>query len=350
MTLLNWTDGSRRDFGKQNLLFNHTLADSELFSEEALIALIDRYPRESLEVFTMGYDPTVFGEWHLGRTVSDFGKMDGRALMAAVKAGRLWLNLRRVNHADAAVRELCDRVFAEVKAETGQTNLKNDLGLLISSPNAHVVYHLDIPMVMLWQIRGVKRVYLYPVDAGFFSDTQIEGIALRESDENLPYATAMDEKALVHDLKPGEMLSWPQYAPHRIVNGDMVNVSLSIEFMTPKSLWNANVLYANGLLRRWFGLNPSMTKSPKILEPLKIILARVAKAFGGFKGNKTPLVERFSLDPARPGELIYDEGERAFTPPLNWPHPFAVSVPAKDAETIVVPRKRAKPTPNAKAN
>ncbi len=347
MTLLNWTADNRRDFGKQNLLFNHNVADSELFSEEALIELIDRYPRESLEVFTMGYEPTVFGEWYLGRSTG----MDGRALMEAVKAGRLWLNLRRVNHADAAVRELCDRVFAEVKAQTGQTNLKTDLGLLISSPNAHVVYHLDIPMVMLWQIRGVKKVYLYPVDAGFFSDEQIEGIALRESDENLPYETAFDDKALIHDLKPGEMLTWPQNAPHRIVNGDMVNVSLSIEFMTPKSLWHANVLYANGLLRRWFGLNPSVVKSPKVLEPFKLVLARVAKAFGGFKGNKTPLVERFSLDPARPGELILDEGVKGFTPPLNWPHPFAVSVPANDvgAEVPVV-RKRAKSAGAAKAN
>ncbi len=340
MTLLTWTDSNRRDFGKQNLLFNHDLANSDLFSEAALIELIDRYPRESLEVFTMGYDPTVFGEWYLGRA----NNMDGAALMQAVKAGRLWLNLRRVNHVDPAVRDLCDRIFAEVKTQTGQTNLKNDLGLLISSPNAHVVYHLDIPMVMLWQIRGVKKVYLYPVDAGFFTDAQIEGIALRESDENLPYVTAFDDKALIHDLKPGEMLTWPQNAPHRIVNGDMVNVSLSIEYMTPKSLWHANVLYANGLLRRWFGRNPSVAKSPKLLEPFKIVLARIAKAFGGFKGNKTPLVERFSLDPSRPGELLYDDGVPAFTPPLNWPHPFATSVPANDSEAPVNQPKRAKTT------
>ncbi|ESQ77199.1 hypothetical protein [Asticcacaulis sp. AC402] len=311
MTLLHWNDDKTRKFGKENLLFNHDLANSELFTEEALIALIDRYPRESLEVFTMGYDPTVFGEWYLGRS----DNMDGRALMEGVKAGRFWLNLRRVNHADTAVKLLCDRIFAEVKDQTGQTNLKTDLGLLISSPNAHVVYHLDIPMVMLWQIRGVKKVYLYPVDAGFFTDAQIEGIALRESDENLPYATEFDAKAMIHDLKPGEMLTWAQNAPHRIVNGDMVNVSLSIEFMTPKSLWHANVLYANGLLRRWFGLNPSVAKSPKILEPFKIVLARIAKAFGGFKGNKTPLVERFSLDPARPGEIVYDDGVKPFVAP-----------------------------------
>ena len=311
--LIHWTPEKRADFTRNNLLFRHELAHSELFSEDALIALIDRYPKDALEVFTMGYDPAVFGEWHLGRRDC----LDGKALMQAVRQGRLWLNLRRVNHADPAIRELCDRIFAEVKRETGVTNLKNDLGLLISSPNAHVVYHLDMPMVMLWQIRGVKRVYLYPVDAGFFSDAQIEGIALRESDENLPYEPAFDRSAFVHDLKPGEMLTWPQNAPHRIVNGDMVNVSLSIEFQTPKSLWHANVLYANGCLRRWLARNPSVTRSPKWLEPLKVAFARLVKLAGGFKGHKSPLVARFSLDPKAPGRMIYDDGVEPFVPPQD---------------------------------
>ncbi|EGF92482.1 hypothetical protein ABI_09190 [Asticcacaulis biprosthecium C19] len=308
MTLIHWTDDTAKTFGKSNLVFHHDLADSHLFSEDALIALLDRYPPESLEVFTMGFDPGRSDEWRFGRHKG----MRGADLMAGVKAGRMWLNLRKVNHADAEVGALCDQIFAEVREKTGQTALKSDLGLLISSPNAHVAYHLDIPLVMLWQIRGIKRVHLYPVDADFFTDAQIEGIALRESDESLPYDPAFDSRALIHDLKPGEMLTWPQNAPHRIVNGDMVNVSLSIEFMTPQALWHANVLYANGLLRRWFGLNPSVAKSPKILEPFKIVLARIAKAFGGFKGNKSPLVPSFSLDPARPGEIIYDDGVKPF--------------------------------------
>ena len=318
MTLINWTPETQRAFTKENLLLTHNIADSELFSEEALIALIDRYPRDSVEVFTMGYDQTVFGEWYLGRkTAKDGTELDGRALMEAVKHGRLWLNLRRVNHSDPAVGELCERIFAEVAEKTGTHNLKTDLGLLISSPNAHVVYHLDMPMVMLWQVRGVKKVYLYPADAGFFTDRQIEGIALRESDENLPYDPAFDDKAMIHDLKPGEMLTWPQNAPHRIVNGDMVNVSLSIEFMTPRALWHANVIYANGLLRRLFGLNPSVAKSPKLLEPFKIVFARAYKLVsGGFKGHKSPLKPAFSLDPKRPGTIIYDEGVRPFVAPV----------------------------------
>ncbi len=302
--ILNWPPEHQARFSKDNLLFNHSLADSDLFSDEALIALIDRYPGQSLEVFTMGYDPTHWGQWFLGRR----GGLDGRALLDGVKAGRLWLNLRKVNHTDLDIAALCDRMFAEIKARSGVATLKQDLGLLISSPNAHVFYHLDIPLVMLWQLRGTKKLYLYPPHAPCVDDQHLEGVALRESDEQLPFNADLDSLALVHDLQPGEMMTWTQNAPHRIVNHDMVNVSLSIEFMTPKALWRANVIYANGCLRRFFGLKPSLRRSPKLLEPLKVAYARLIKAMGGFKGNKSPLKHRFSLDAKKPGLLHFDAG------------------------------------------
>ena len=302
MALLHWTPEQRARFSRENLLFRHDLDKSELFSDEALIALIDRYPRERLEVFTMGYDPANWGEWYFGRR----GDLDGRALLEGVKAGRLWLNLRKVNHADADIAALCDSMFSEIRKEAGVATLKQDLGLLISSPDAHVFYHLDIPLVMLWQVRGVKRLYLYPPKDSCVSDRHREGVALRESDEQLPYDPACDREALIHDLRPGEMMTWEQNAPHRIVNHGMLNVSMSIEFMTPAAVWKANVLYANGLLRRWFGLNPSMARSPKFLEPFKVAFARLVKLAGGYRGYKSPLRPSFSLDPARPGVPVFD--------------------------------------------
>jgi len=307
--MLNWTPRHRADFTRKNLLFTHDLHDSELFGDEALIALIDRYPRDKLEVFTMGYDPTTSGQWFFGhRKTVQGGDLDGRALLDGVKAGRLWLNLRKVNHHDPVIQTLCERLFADIRRESGYRTLKEDLGLLISSPNAHVFYHLDVPLVMLWQIRGVKTLYLYPPQAPCLDERDREAVALRESDEQLPYRPEWDAHALRHDLKPGEMMTWVQNAPHRIVNHDMVNVSLSIEFMTPKAVWKANVLYANGCLRRWLGLDPSMHRSWAIMEPLKVAFARLVKALGGFKGNKSPLKPSFSLDADRPGHIVFDAG------------------------------------------
>ncbi|WP_443748673.1 hypothetical protein [Asticcacaulis solisilvae] len=307
-TLLNWTPELARRFTRDNLLFDHSLHESDLFADEALVGLIDRFPREGVEVFTMGYDPATSGQWFFGRR----GNLDGRALLDGVKAGRLWLNLRKVNHHDPAVNALCERMFEEIAAKTGVSTLKPDLGLLISSPNAHVFYHLDMPLVMLWQVRGVKKVHVYPAAAPCIHDDALEAIALRESDEQLPYDPAWDRAALIHDLKPGEMMTWVQNAPHRIVNGDMVNVSLSIEFQTPKALWRSNLIYGNGLLRRWFGVKPSLAKRNLWLEPFIVAFARIVKLTGGYRGNKSPLKPRFSLDAARLGVLLFDEG---VTPP-----------------------------------
>ncbi len=310
MDLLKWTPEHKSCFTRTNLLFEHNLHQSELFSDEALIALIDRYPRDALEVFTMGYDPTTFGQWYLGRR----NDLDGRALMAAVKAGRLWLNLRKVNHHDPAVKALADRMFEEIGSHTGVSTLKEDLGLLISSANAHVFYHLDTPLVMLWQLRGVKSVHVYPPEAPFVTDPRLEGVVLRESDEQLPYEFGWDRDAVIHDLKPGEMMTWVQNSPHRIVNHDMVNVSLSIEFMTPKALLRANLIYANGCLRRFFGLNPSLKTSPRWLAPLKVAFARIVKLVGGFQGYKSPLKPRFTLDAETPGVIHFDDGVEAPRP------------------------------------
>jgi hypothetical protein len=220
------------------------------------------------------------------------------------------------------VKALADRMFEEIGAQTGQSTLKEDLGLLISSPGAHVFYHLDTPLVMLWQLRGVKTVHVYPPRDPFVSDAHLEGVVLRESDEQLPYEFGWDRDALIHDLKPGEMMTWVQNAPHRIVNHGMVNVSLSIEFMTPKALLRANLIYANGCLRRFFGLNPSLKKSPRWLVPLKIAFARVVKLVGGFQGYKTPLKPRFTLDAEHPGVLHFDEG-------IEPPHPHASRMAAE---------------------
>ncbi|MFT4091670.1 MAG: hypothetical protein QM645_13120 [Asticcacaulis sp.] len=305
--ILQWDEDKKAGFSRENLLFRHELDKSPLFTDEALIALIDRYPVDKLEVFTMGYDPTNWSQWYMGRR----GKHDGRSLMEGVRNGRLWLNLRKVNQADAEIGELCDAMFAEIKARSGVTTLKQDLGLLISSPNAHVFYHLDIPLVTLYQIRGVKRVYVYPPTSEFVTDQNLEAIALRENDEQLPFDPAWDKAATIVDFNPGEMLTWKQNAPHRIVNHGMVNVSLSIEFMTPRAIWRANVIYANGLLRRWFKLNPSIERSPKWLEPFKVVFARVVKMAGGYTGGKNPLTPRFSLDNQAAHVLHFDEGTAA---------------------------------------
>ena len=41
---------------------------------------------------------------------------------------------------------------------------------------------------------------------------------------------------------------------------------------------------------------------------MKIAYSRIFKMLGGFKGLKSPLKPRFSIDPVVPGQIVFDDG------------------------------------------
>ncbi len=241
----------------------------------------------------MGDDPVAWRSWRRG--VAD--GLSGAEILDAVKTGRIWLNLRAVNDHDPGYAALAVEVFGEVEAMTRQRTFRRDIGLLISSPEVQVFYHLDVPLVMLWQLRGTKTVWLYPPRAPYVDEAQIERIVLKETAEQFDYDPAWDAGADKVTLEPGAMVTWPQNAPHRIENGDMMNVSLSMEFMTPASLLRANVLYTNGMLRRAFGGRPEVQAAPDPRAFAKLGAARAIKALRRETRGRDPLPVTFVLSP-----------------------------------------------------
>lgn len=298
--ILDWTDGKARAFTHELTQFRHDLHERPMFSDAALADVLDRYPRSALGVFTMGEDPVAWETWRRGSA----GELTGAELLEAARLGRIWLNLRRTNDHLPEFAALADEVFAEKEQASGLKTFKRDLGLLISSADAQVFYHLDVPLVSLWQIRGMKRVWVYPVAEPFVSEAQLERIVLRETAEQFAFQPAWDAGARLVELKPGMMVSWPQNGPHRIENGPMLNVSLSMEFMTPAALLRANVIYANGVLRRRLGARPRLRDGLTPTNLAKLAIARGAKALNLQKPNERVLPASFRLDAARPGALL----------------------------------------------
>ena len=301
MTVItDWTTEKAKAFTRENLAFSHRLHERDLFSDEGLADLLDRYPREKLGVFTMGEDPADWRTWRRGTP----GSLRGAELLEAAGAGRIWLNLREANRWLPEYAALADEIFADKAAHAPHARtFKRDLGVLISSAQAQVFYHLDVALVSLWQIRGEKRVWVYPPCAPFVTDEDLEAIVLKETAEQFDFDPAWDSAAEVHDLKPGAMVTWRQNAPHRIENGPMLNVSLSLEFMTAEALMRANVIYANGLLRRTLGARPKVHAGFGPPALAKVAVARAAKALGLPRPNPRLLPPTFRLDAAKPGAL-----------------------------------------------
>jgi len=256
--LENWTPEQAARMSNAIFVAQHRLHDLDMFLDERLVELIDSHPRRDLGINTMGDDPVRHDQWQEGCA----GNLSAEQLFNAVEQGRVWLNLRRVMDHHAEYAKLVNELYSELeRACPGLTTYNRSANLLISSPDAIVYYHLDCPVNMLWHLRGTKRVWAYPLESGIVSDETIEGVLCGEKSEELEFHPEWDKFAVSYDLEPGEMVTWPQHTPHRVVNTGGVNVSLSTEHMTRAAARRNNIYLANRHFRQ---ILPGRYRSTKL--------------------------------------------------------------------------------------
>lgn len=289
--IADWPSDQVSRFEKDIIQFRHNLHERLSFADEDLVDLLDRYPRGSLGVFTMGRDLEDWRGWRRG-VAQD---LTGRQLLEAVREGRLWLNLRHTNKHLPDFADLCNEIAAEKERHFGVRILNRDLGVLISSPHAQVFYHLDVPYSSLWHLRGEKRISFYPREEPFVDPAWLERCVRRRAEGQMPFSADWESQARSMLLRPGDMVTWPQNMPHRVDNGPMLNVSMSMEFMTPAARTRANVLYANGVLRD-LGIRPRIQPAPAPIVGAKLMLALTHKALRLGRPAAPVLPETFTVD------------------------------------------------------
>lgn len=252
--VLGWPDSDKAAFLKTPVRFQHGLVETGVFSDEALARLLESHPDELTDVNLNEFNANGMAVVRTGTR----GGLDGRALLRAAKEGRVWINLRKVGCQDPHIAPLVDQAMADLQAANpGFRPVTVYANLLLSGPTTRVPYHADTPGVCLFHLVGRKRIWIYPNEGRTLPDVAMEAVALREGTEDLPYRAEFDEDAQVFDLSPGEAVVWPFNAPHRVDNQGTFNVSLSVEFMTWEGRLRHGVYYANGTMRRRFGLSPA---------------------------------------------------------------------------------------------
>ena len=256
--LENWTPEQSARMENSIFVAQHRLHDLRLFRDEQLIQLIDQHPRQDLGINSMGNDSLLHTQWQEGRA----GNLTAEEIFEATQGGRIWLNLRRVMKHHAEYAHLVNGLYQELEDVCPGLNTYNrSANLLVSSPDAIVYYHLNCPLNMLWHLRGTKRVWAYPLESGIVSDETIEGVLCGEKSEKLEFRGEWDELAISYDLQLGEMVTWPQHTPHRVVNTGGLNVSLSTEHMPRRAARRNNVYLANRHFRQ---LLPGDYRSTKL--------------------------------------------------------------------------------------
>lgn len=304
--ITDWQPQHAELFGRHSLALSHRLASSGLFTDTALARLIERSPREAYHV---NYSQKTPGNPDRRRE-GEIAGLTGAEVLDVIAKGNIWLNLTAPASVDGAYGDLLDAIYAEFEdLVPGFRSYKRKLTILISSPNVSVKYHSDVPGQSLWQVRGTKKLYVYPAAKPFISQSALEKLILgqlRETD--MPYQSWFDDYAQVHTLDAGRMLHWPLNGPHRVVNEGMLNVSFTTEHWTDELRRHYAVNYANGVIRQATGARELSQQTTGASYWSKLALAAAVK-FSPLNPQKQKVYKvDFRVDPRAPEGVLNIDG------------------------------------------
>lgn len=302
--LKDWTQGHSAKFQKEVLTFRHNLNATGLFTDEALLELLQKHPSNMTDVCSMG--DTTHPQYPNRFRTGDFRNTDPKTLLDAAKAGRIWINLRKAMNLHTEYKTVLDTMYGELASATKNKAYHANGGILISSPISQTPYHFDKTETILWHVRGRKRLYIYPLTQKFISDKDYEAVITRSLDDDLPYDASFDAAATILDLEEDQAVSWPLNAPHRVDNSEFC-VSVTTEYSTKASSFKNSGMIANAALRQKLGLNPSWSQESQISRTVKFVMGKalrpvVTKSIG----PEVDLVT-FRLDPSVPGFVVDTE-------------------------------------------
>lgn len=288
-----WTDDHNAKFQKDIMSFGHNLSATGLFTDAALIDLLERHPSEKLDVCTMGAaeHPLYPNKFRTG----DFRDASGQTLLDAAKAGRVWINVRQAMNIHEDYKRVLDQMYGELAEKTGSKTFNPKGGILISSPVAKVPYHFDKTETILWHVRGKKRMYLYPLTEKFISDRSYEAALTNFIEDDLPYDKSFDEAATIIDIPEGEALTWQLNRPHRVDNQTFC-VSVTTEYSTSESGMKNAAMLTNATLRHRLGMNPSYSKDSEFARKAKSVMGRAIRKVGLAPNTTTVDMVTFKID------------------------------------------------------
>lgn len=296
----NWTDEHTALFRKDIITVQHRLSETDLFTDEALAQLLDKHPSQELDVCTMSQEHKLYpNRFRTG----DFRDCDGKTLIEAAKAGKIWINVRKAMNIHPEYKEVLDLMYGSIAEITGQPTFNARGGILISSPAARVPYHCDQTETILWHVRGKKRIYLYPSTEEYLPDSAYHTIITNDLMDDVPYHKEMDQGARVFDLDEGEMITWRLNAPHRVDNQTYC-VSVTTEYSTKESAFKNSVMYTNAVLNRKLGIPSRFATASMPEKYVKSIAGRVFRKIGVLKNAENTDLVTFKIDKSVPGYVV----------------------------------------------
>ncbi len=306
MPLIEADDATLAAINHRPVTFRHGLAEQALLDDDHLARLIEIAAAAGPEHYNLSLveeDENGAPRWVQG-LLSNNGQVDGARVLNMIRSGRLWLQIEHLAELAPHLHTLIVDAFDELSARAKGFSYRNlYCNLLISGPQARVTPHIDAAEVILWHIRGRKRMWLYDPAEFPVPERTVESIILREQLEDIHFPEEWDGKGLALDAEPGMAISFPYLWTHSVENLGELNVSLQTEYHHPRSIRRYGALFASGLARRRLGMEPAAADPGSLAESLRAMVGLAAKALHLNRETERRIVAAFVIDENAEGHV-----------------------------------------------
>ncbi|MFZ0591030.1 MAG: hypothetical protein WAM39_11135 [Bryobacteraceae bacterium] len=261
------------NYNRVSFLLQHSLCESELFSMPSLMDLAQRLSDIPNAVY---FNVGQLGVGHGWDFCKDFS---AREALDRIERSDAWMILKSVQR-EPAYSDVLHSILREVhqasRREYEGLIHRENISIILTSPNRITPYHIDADCNYLLQIHGSKTIHVFDgSDRSVVTPQELERFYLGDVNA-AQYKPALEAKAKQYNLVPGLGVHVPVTFPHWVQNHDNVSVSASINFCF-KDETIPNLHRINHYLRR-ARLNPRQPGQSALSDSAKKIVANVFEA------------------------------------------------------------------------
>ncbi|MDO9712577.1 hypothetical protein [Paracraurococcus lichenis] len=254
-----------------SFLFTHGLTGNPLFALPSLLALAERTP-DHRDTYWSNGKVEVTDRWER----SSDGRLSLQETIEGIRDNNSLVILKHAEQ-DREIAPLLQGVLASIVEYCGDTMRRDiivgEVLILISSPNRLTPYHVDAESNFLLQVTGDKTICLFNQDdPGIITHKERESYFLGNYNSAI-YTEEKQAKAAAYDLRAGNGVHIPVFAPHWVRNHDNVSVALSVNYELRSIARMARVYQANHHLRK-LGLAPRPPGASRLRDGMKSGLVR----------------------------------------------------------------------------
>jgi quercetin dioxygenase-like cupin family protein len=264
-------DGMARAYPTIPRHLAHGLAGHPLLELDALAALARRMRPASLE-----HNAATDLPLGLASDQIPYTGLDVHQTIASIADCGSWVVMKSIEQDpayDALMRDVLAEIEPLVRPRTGPM-LRLKGFIFVASPGAVTPLHFDPEHNVLFQMRGIKTMTLFPTaDPDMIGDRFFEAY-FAGGPRNLPWRPEWKARAHPITIQPGEALYVPTLAPHWAKVHDEVSVALSLTWHSQWSRGHADACRFNRRLRT-LGLTPA---SPRLYPADNRAKARAERA------------------------------------------------------------------------